>query len=260
LETNNRCDFAPSKSRALGRTVRRTVALLACLAQAACASRPDSIEASYVSPTTFANWSCDQLFDEKGRLSKEVEKVSGLQRENANADMAMMTVGIIILWPVLLGLAATKDRKTELGRLKGEYEAVDLSIKSKRCSMPAPGETSVPVPVTEQTKIVVSENNGIYKGRGKTDSWCQSPTLNLVLRAGAVEGSLSEVTSGTPTSTIQGTVDATGVVGLDIKANGTSANYFTGKVDGVLTTGSLSLTFKTKTAQACTYAFQLTRE
>lgn len=51
----------------------------------------------------------------------------GLQRENANADAAMMTVGLIIFLPARIGLAATKDRKEELSRLEGEYDAVDLS-------------------------------------------------------------------------------------------------------------------------------------
>ena len=84
--------------------------MVACVAQA-CASSPDSFEARYVSPTMYQNWTCEQLVEEKARLTKEVQRVSGLQRENANADVAMMTVGIIVLWPVLFGLAATQRPK-----------------------------------------------------------------------------------------------------------------------------------------------------
>ncbi len=109
-----------------------------CLVQAGCASQPSSIDARYVSPTTYQSWNCDQLRDEQKRLHAEVQGVSGLQRENANADAAMMTVGLILLWPALFGLAATRDRKDELSRLKGEYEAVDQSTKAKQCVVPSP--------------------------------------------------------------------------------------------------------------------------
>lgn len=137
------------------------MAISVCAIQAtACASSPDSIEARYVSPNVYQNWTCEQLVEERSRLTREVQRVSGLQRENANADAAMMTVGIIIFWPMLFGLAATKDRKDELGRLKGEYDAVDLSIRTRQCPVPppagvpgvAPGVPGVPgAPAPEAT-------------------------------------------------------------------------------------------------------------
>ena len=49
-----------------------------------------------------------------------------------------MTVGLILFWPALFGLAATRDRKDDLGRLKGEYEAVELQGRKKQCTLPAP--------------------------------------------------------------------------------------------------------------------------
>jgi hypothetical protein len=112
-----------------------------CLLQAGCASHPSSIDARYVSPQTYQSWNCEQLVEERSRLNSEVQRVAGLQRENANADAAMMTVGLILFWPALFGLAATRDRKDELGRLKGEYEAVDQSMKVKLCAPPPPPVT-----------------------------------------------------------------------------------------------------------------------
>jgi hypothetical protein len=64
-----------------------------CLLQAGCASHPSSIDARYVSPQIYQSWNCEQLVEERNRLHSEVQRVSGLQRENANADAAMMTVG-----------------------------------------------------------------------------------------------------------------------------------------------------------------------
>lgn len=240
----------------LSRSLRNSLAVIVCASQVvACASSPESIDARYVSPNAYQNWSCEQLVDERMRLTKEVERVSGLQRQNANADAAMMTVGVIVFWPVLLGLAATKDRKDELGRLKGEYEAIDLTTRTKQCTMPAPGAPSVPAVPTPQSTAMIADAAGTYKGKGTTDSWCIAPTMTVTLKGDIAEGQLSELSSGATTSTISGTIDNSGVVTLDFK--GTSGNYFSGRVDAALKGNLLSLHFRSKTATACNYAFEL---
>lgn len=111
----------------------------------ACASSPDTIEARYVSPVAYQTWNCEQLLDEQKRLGVEVQRVSGLQKENADADAAMMGVGLVLFWPALIGLAATKDRKEELGRLKGEYEAVNEQSRMQSCPLP-PTEAEAAAP------------------------------------------------------------------------------------------------------------------
>jgi hypothetical protein len=207
----------------------------------------------------YQTWSCDQLTDEKMRLTSEVQRVSGLQRENANADTAMMTVGIIILWPVLFGLAATKDRKDELGQLKGQYDAVDLSIRTRQCTLAPPGPgTPAPVPrLTPELAAASTSFNGSYKGKGTTESWCLPPSLALNLKGDVVDGQLSEIASGATTSAIAGTVDGSGVVSLQFKASNT--DYFKGKVDSALKGNTITLDIRTATAKACTYHFELAR-
>jgi hypothetical protein len=100
---------------------------------AGCASHASSIEASYVSPSEYSGWSCENLLDEQNRLASEVRRVAGLQDENADADAVMVGVGAILLWPVLIGLTATEDREPELASLKGKYEAVQHKIREKNC-------------------------------------------------------------------------------------------------------------------------------
>jgi hypothetical protein len=109
----------------------------------ACAPQPENVGARYVSPVTYQGYQCDQLSEEHIRLSREVHRISDLQRENATGDAVMLTFGLLILWPVLIGMAATKDRKDELGKLKGEYEAVEAQLKMKQCPAAIPG---VPAP------------------------------------------------------------------------------------------------------------------
>jgi hypothetical protein len=150
-------------------TARKTLSVMICCAHVAgCASGPDSVEARYVSPTMYQTWTCEQLTEERTRLDSEVRRVAGLQRENANADAAMMTVGLILFWPMLFGLAATKDRANELGRLKGEYEAVEQSMKSKQCVLPPPMQPSAtpapvapagPAPTTPATTTSAPQNS-----------------------------------------------------------------------------------------------------
>jgi hypothetical protein len=122
----------------MNRHVTRTVAALFAASSVACTTSPDSVQARYISPVAYSAWQCDQLLEERARLTGEVRKFTDLQRENANADAAMMTVGIVLLWPVLFGLAATKDRKEDLARVKGEYEAVDQALRNKGCQIPPP--------------------------------------------------------------------------------------------------------------------------
>lgn len=51
----------------------------------------------------------------------------------------MMGVGLILFWPALIGLAATKDRENDLAQLRGEYNAVDQAARRKNtCALAAP--------------------------------------------------------------------------------------------------------------------------
>lgn len=119
----------------------------------ACATRPENITARYVSPSTYRAWNCAQLQEERIRLDGEVARIAKLQRENANADAALLTVGLIIFWPALIGMAATTDRREELGRLRGEHDAVQTALREHNCVVPPPSlappvETAAPPAVS----------------------------------------------------------------------------------------------------------------
>jgi hypothetical protein len=120
-----------------------TAALLAC-ASAACTTHPDNVTPRYVSPIAYSTWDCAQLLDERNRLIAEVRKFTDLQRENAQGDAVMMTVGLVVFWPVLIGMAATKDRKEDLARVKGEYEAVEAAARNRPCTLPPPPAAAPP--------------------------------------------------------------------------------------------------------------------
>lgn len=229
--------------------IRVGVAFAAALAQAACASGPSSIDARYVSPNTYQAWTCPQLFDEKARISSELDRTSGLQKENATTDAVIVGAGIILAPILLIGLAATKDRKDEIGRLKGEYEAVDTNIKAKQCT---PGGPDAGTSVAAAT---ARNFDGKYEGKGRTDSWCQTPSMSLQVAGNVITGTISEVSSGPATGSVTGDVDQGGDVTLNVKSG--SSAHANGLYRGRISGSTMAVDVKNKAANACTHRFAI---
>lgn len=96
-----------------------------------CAHNPDDIEADYVPPLTYSSLSCDDLQGELIRVSDEVRKVTGQQRDKARNDK-LAVAGAIILWPTLFFLASG-DKENKLAQAKGQYKALVINAKTKKC-------------------------------------------------------------------------------------------------------------------------------
>jgi hypothetical protein len=99
-----------------------------------CATSADKVSPSYVSPLEYSNLDCDQIREELVRVSAHVREVSGVQQRAHKRDEVAMGVGLVIFWPALFFLMEG-DRKEELGRLKGQYDALDDAAIRKRCSV-----------------------------------------------------------------------------------------------------------------------------
>jgi len=105
---------------------------LLIVAVCGCATRADNISASYVSPLEYSHLSCEQIRQEIVRVNRRVAEVSGVQNRRARQDSVTMGVGLVLFWPSLFFLARG-DRKDELARLKGEYEALERAAIEKNC-------------------------------------------------------------------------------------------------------------------------------
>ena len=114
---------------------KSVVALVAALSVAACATAPDKIQAAYVSPLQYQHYDCSQIRTELVRISTRVSEVTGQQQRQANNDALAMGVGLVIFWPALFFLAGGNDKKEELARLKGEYDALQIAANEKRCGV-----------------------------------------------------------------------------------------------------------------------------
>jgi len=99
-----------------------------------CASQPDKISAAYVSPLQYTSYSCQQTKAELLRVNRKVVEVSGVQEDEANKDAVAMGVGLVLFWPALFFLMGD-DKKDELARLKGEYEALETAAIQKECDI-----------------------------------------------------------------------------------------------------------------------------
>ncbi|WP_419639977.1 hypothetical protein [Thiolapillus sp.] len=99
-----------------------------------CSSSPDKISAQYVSPLMYQSHDCDQIGMELRRVNRRLIEVTGAQESEANKDAVAMGVGLVLFWPALFFLAGD-DHAAELGRLKGEYEALELAAIQKRCDI-----------------------------------------------------------------------------------------------------------------------------
>lgn len=114
------------------KTIRRTAIVLTAFFVTACATPPDKISASYVSPLQYSAYSCDQIKQELLRVNRRVVEVTGAQQKHANNDAVAMGVGLVLFWPALFFLAGG-DKKEELARLKGEYDALEQTAIQKDC-------------------------------------------------------------------------------------------------------------------------------
>ncbi len=92
-----------------------------------CASRPESIRASFVSHEKFMGLDCTQLATRMMDTRAELEKYSKMQDSKATGD----AVGVF-----LLGIPFSKlsgDHEGDVARLKGEIEAVDTAQIKRGC-------------------------------------------------------------------------------------------------------------------------------
>lgn len=99
-----------------------------------CATQPEEIGASYVSPLHYKNFDCEQLEMEAERVSRRAFELGTSLRDEADADEVQMAVGLILLWPTLFWLEGGDDhRSMEYSRLKGERNAIESISIQKKC-------------------------------------------------------------------------------------------------------------------------------
>jgi hypothetical protein len=112
----------------------------------ACASASSDIAAQYVSPLQYQQYSCTQLAEEARTISSRAAQVAGVQDQKRTNDAIATTVGVVVFWPALFMVKGDGTTANELGRLKGEMEAIERVSIQKKCGIkferPAPANVA----------------------------------------------------------------------------------------------------------------------
>lgn len=163
--------------KTLGKKSRNILGVALVLTYATgCATNPDKLGSTYVSPVEYNSYNCDQILAEKMRVERRVTELTGKQAKASKNDKVAMGVGLVLFWPALFFLAGG-DHAEELKRLKGEYEALDIAWIDKECAKkvaapdvavkaddtpgpPVEGEKTVDTQVPMTTSASAADQNG----------------------------------------------------------------------------------------------------
>jgi hypothetical protein len=127
--------------------MRETILLASmCILLVGCASSSDEIRAQYISPLQYQDLSCQQIGAEAQRVSARASEVAGVQDEKSTNDAVATGVGIVLFWPSLFFIKGDGQTAAELGRLRGEFDALEQASIRKNCGIQFPRKAPAPPP------------------------------------------------------------------------------------------------------------------
>jgi hypothetical protein len=108
--------------------MKKVIALVGIAAvMAGCATRPESISASYVSHEKYSGKDCTSLSLDLMNARSELSKYSSMQNTKANVDAA--TVFFVLIPASKL----SGDHAGDVAKWKGEVEAVETALVKANC-------------------------------------------------------------------------------------------------------------------------------
>ncbi|OBU38824.1 hypothetical protein [Photobacterium damselae] len=114
----------------------KIITLLAASLLTACASAPEDISASYVSPQKYDNYDCTQISAEMDNVSRRAQSLYNSLDSKATGDVVQSTVGILLFFPTLFFLeGGDGPEATEYAQLQGEKVALEKASVAKKCSL-----------------------------------------------------------------------------------------------------------------------------
>jgi hypothetical protein len=110
--------------------------LAAALSITGCATAPDKIATTYVSPLQYQNYDCDQISAELERVTRHAGELNADLAKKASNDTTKTTVGVILFFPVLFFLDGNSPQAAEYAHLKGERDSLEKVAIDKKCMLP----------------------------------------------------------------------------------------------------------------------------
>jgi hypothetical protein len=100
----------------------------------ACATQPEDLSTTYVSPLKYSKYDCDQVISEMDYVSKHTSALYASLDKKADNDAAQMGVGLVLFWPTLFFLeGGDGPEAVEYSNLKGDFEALRTVAVKKKC-------------------------------------------------------------------------------------------------------------------------------
>ena len=119
-----------------GINIKSFVVLLLVTLLFGCATAPEKLGTTYVSPLQYKDYTCDQIGMEMQRVSRKVAELRGTLDKDASNDAAQMGIGLILFWPALFFLEGGDGvNASQYSHLKGEFEALEQVAIQKDCGI-----------------------------------------------------------------------------------------------------------------------------
>lgn len=148
----------------------RLAAAGACmvLVLAGCATRSVDVKPLPSDPAAFAGWTCEAMYTEADKVQRRAADVAYSVDERVGNNIIALGVGTTIFWPALLAMRPDGPDAAELARLRGRYDALQSSLKTRPCA-PLPdtlsAEQLAALPLQVGERLVYEERASRGAGR-----------------------------------------------------------------------------------------------
>ena len=105
------------------------------LLAAGCASKPDDIIGSYVSPYKYRDFTCEDIALEALALNNRFLVSQGKTAHEAKIDSAQLALGLTLFWPALFFLDENNLESQSYSLMKGQMRALTVVSENKNCNV-----------------------------------------------------------------------------------------------------------------------------
>jgi len=132
---------------------RANIACLFTLILGGCASNPDKLPTSYVSPFKYRDYDCEQIALEMENVSSRSRLLYNQLAKERSADNMQMGVGLVLFWPALFFLeGGDGPQAAEFSQMKGEFEALRQNSVVKKCDLDIPSPQQIMEAAAEEER------------------------------------------------------------------------------------------------------------
>ena len=107
----------------------------ATLVLTGCSSAPRAadVSASYVPTVQYANYSCEQLFAEAESLRRATPALEAAVDSHRATQTGVEVVTWVLFWPAAILLDKGEKQSTQLAQARGQLQALQMQLQSKKC-------------------------------------------------------------------------------------------------------------------------------